>query len=162
MTMLLVLAVLLPWSIWRQMHAHEITRESLLKLPLIFAAVGVLATGTRDLPGDAAAVAYVLGSLVLSIAFGVWRGWRISIWRDADGRPISRGNRTTITLWVALIASKIALGTVASITGIFPGDHAGEIFLFLAFSFAAQNLIVARRTRITEAGPVPQAAAAAS
>ena len=33
MTLLLVLLVLLPWSIWRQMHAHEITGEGLSSCP---------------------------------------------------------------------------------------------------------------------------------
>jgi hypothetical protein len=158
MTLLLVLLVLLPWSIWRQMHAHAITRESLIKLPLIFAAVGVAGLGTRDIPTDAAAVGYLALSLALSLFFGVWRGNRISIWRDKAGDWISQGNRLTLTLWVALLATKFGLGTIASITDWFPGEHAGEVFLFLAFSFLAQNLVVARRTlwtgpRMTEAVP---------
>jgi hypothetical protein len=157
MTLLLVLLFLLPWSIWRQMHAHEITREGLVKLPLIFAAVGVLGVGTRDLPTDTTAAAYLGFSIALSVAMGVWRGRKISIWREADGRPMSRGNRATIALWVALIATKFALGAIASITGIFPAEHAGEVFLFLAFSFVAQNIVVARRARLGAgyAAPIP-------
>jgi hypothetical protein len=39
------------------------------------------------------------------------------------------------------------MGTVAGITGWFPVDtEAGEVFLFLGLSFAAQNAIVAHRT----------------
>ena len=146
MTLFLVLLFLLPWSIWRQMHAHEITREGLIKLPLIFAIVGVVGFSTRDIPTDGAAVAYIAFSLALSVAFGVWRGNKISIWRDAEGRQMSIGNRTTITLWVALLATKFGLGAVASVTKWFPAEHAGEVFLFLAVSFVAQNLIVARRS----------------
>jgi hypothetical protein len=146
MTLLLVLLVLLPWSIWRQMHAHEITVGGLVKLPLIFAAVGVLGLGTRELPTDRNAIAYLAFSVALSLAFGVWRGARVSVWRDASGMLMSQGNRTTITLWVALLSSKFALGVVASITHWFPAEHAGEVFLFLAFSFVAQNLVVARRS----------------
>ena len=55
MTLMLVLLVLLPWSIWRQMHEHEVTREGLFKLPLIFAAIGVFGFGTGAIPTDAAA-----------------------------------------------------------------------------------------------------------
>ena len=145
MTLLLVLLVLLPWSIWRQMHAHQVTREGLIKLPLIFAAIGVLGFGTGAIPTDGAAIAYLAFSLLLSMAMGVWRGYEISLWRDEEGNPISKGNRTTIALWVALIGTKVALGTIASITGWFPAEHAGEVFIFLAFSFVAQNLVVARR-----------------
>jgi hypothetical protein len=146
MTLLLVLLVLLPWSIWRQMHAHEITGEALIKLPVIFAAIGLVGAGTRDIPTDGAALGYVLFCLALSLAFGVWRGARISIWTDEAGRWISQGNRTTIALWGALVGTKVALGTIASITGVFPAEHAGDVFLFLAFSFVAQNLVVANRS----------------
>jgi hypothetical protein len=151
MTLILVLLVLLPWSIWRQMHAHAVTRESLIKLPLIFAAIGVFGFGTGAIPTDGAAVAYLAFSAVLSVGMGVWRGAALSLWRDEDGTPISIGNRTTLALWIALLGTKFALGTIASITGWFPAEHAGEIFLFLALSFVAQNIVVARRAGLSGA-----------
>ena len=40
---------------------------------------------------------------------------------------MSQGNRTTI----ALIGTKVAIGTIAAITGWFPSEHPGEVFLFL-------------------------------
>jgi hypothetical protein len=145
MTLLLVLLILLPWSIWRQMHAHEITGSGLVKLPVIFAAIGLLGFGTGTIPTDTTAVAYIACCLVLSVGFGVWRGARIDVWRDA-GRWMSQGNRTTIALWAALIGTKVALGTVASISGWFPVEHAGDVFTYLAISFVAQNLVVAHRS----------------
>jgi hypothetical protein len=157
MTLLLVLLVLLPWSIWRQMHAHEITGAGLVKLPIIFAAIGVLGFGTDAIPTDAAALAYVAFCLVLAVGFGLWRGARTDVWQDA-GRWMSQGNRTTLTLWGALIGFKVALGTVASITGWFPAEHAGDVFLFLAISFVAQNIVVAQRSLWT-AGRAAEVAA---
>ena len=77
MTLMLVLLVLLPWSIWRQMHEHEVTREGLFKLPIIFAAIGVFGFGTGAIPTDAAALGYLAFSLALSIGFGIWRGVEI-------------------------------------------------------------------------------------
>jgi hypothetical protein len=59
---------------------------------------------------------------------------------------MSQGNRATIGLWVALIGVKVALGTVASITGLFPAEHAGDVFIYLAVSFVAQNVVVAQRS----------------
>ena len=59
MTLFIVLAVLLPWSLWRQMHAHAVTREGLIKLPLIFAAIGAFSLTRQDVPSDAAAAAYI-------------------------------------------------------------------------------------------------------
>ena len=153
MTLMLVLLVLLPWSIWRQMHEHEVTREGLVKLPLIFAAIGVLGFGTGAIPTDAAALGYIAFSLSLSVFFGVWRGVKLSVWRNADGNPMSIGNRTTITLWGVLIGSKFALGAIASITGWFPAESVGEVFIFLALSFVAQNLVVARRAGLWGGAP---------
>jgi hypothetical protein len=146
MTLFLVLALLLPWSIWRQMHAHAVTRSGLLKLPLVFAAIGVLSVGGGDRPSGTGTLVYLGVSALVSAALGAWRGSAISIWRDQAGAWISQGNRLTISLWVALIAIKFALGTVASVTGDLPAESTGEVFLFLGLSFAVQNVVVARRT----------------
>ena len=146
MTLFLVLAVLLPWSLWRQMHEHRITRSGLIKLPVIFAAIGALSLTRQDVPADAAAALYVLCSLGLSVGLGLWRGAVIPVWQAADGSWMSKGNALTITLWVALVGAKFAMGTVADLTGWFPATGAGEVFLFLGISFAVQNLIVAQRT----------------
>ena len=146
MTLFIVLAVLLPWSLWRQMHAHAISREGLVKLPFIFAAIGAFSLTQQDVPSDAAAVAYVATSLGLSVALGIWRGAVIPTWLTADGTWMSKGNRLTISLWILLIGAKFATGAVAGITGWFPASSSGEVFLFLGISFAAQNLVVASRT----------------
>ena len=146
MILFVVLAVLLPWSVWRQMHVHAVPRESLVKLPSIFAGVGVLAQiGTRIPDGHAAILALAI-SVAASVLFGVWRGVAIPVWRDGDGSWLSQGNRLTITLWVGLIAFKFLLGTVGNVTGWFPVETVGEVFLTLGISFAVQNLFVARRS----------------
>jgi hypothetical protein len=145
MTALLILLVLVPWSIARQMRARPVTPAGLVKLPAISAAVGILGFGTGAIPGDGPAVAYLGASLALSVGLGLWRGAVIPMWRGPDGATLVQGNRVTLALWVALIATKVALGTAASISGVFPGQHAGEIFVFIAISFAAQNLVVAGR-----------------
>jgi hypothetical protein len=146
MILFLVLAVLLPWSLYRQMQVNGITRESLIKLPLIFAGVGVLSQIGSPLPHNRAALAALTISVIASVALGVWRGLEIPAWRTADGGWACQGNRTTITLWVALIAFKFVLGAVGSQTGWFPEETVGEIFMTLGLSFAVQNLVVARRT----------------
>jgi hypothetical protein len=145
MTVLLILLVVVPWSISRQMRVHEVTARGLVKLPLIFAAVGVLGFGTGAVPDTAHALAYLAVSAAVSVALGLARGALIPMWTDGDGRLVSQGNRTTLTLWILLIVTKVAMGTVASVTGWFPGEHPGEIFLFIALSFVAQNVVVARR-----------------
>jgi hypothetical protein len=154
MSVLLVLLVLVPWSIYRQMQVNPITQSGLVKLPLIFAAIGILGFGLGAIPTDGPALTYLAASVALSVALGIWRGAIIPIWTDAQGQTVTQGNRATLSLWILLLATKIVMGTVASITGWFPGEHAGEIFVFIALSFAAQNLVVAKRTQGRLAPPV--------
>jgi hypothetical protein len=154
----IVLAVILPWSIWRQVHDHSVTRQSLVKLPLLFIGIGVIAQlGTPLATGHAASIALVISAAV-SIILGVWRGAAVPVWRAGDGSWMSQGNRTTIALWVALIFFKFALGTFGSVTGMFPVETVGEVFVTLGLSFAIQNLIVARRSIAEMPQPHPTTA----
>lgn len=146
MVLFVVLAVLLPWSIWRQMHVHTVSRASLIKLPLLFAGIGVLVQSGSLIQGGQAALVALMISVAASVVLGLWRGAVIPVWRAEDGSWVSQGNRLTITLWVVLIAFKFALGTVGSVTGWFPVETVGDVFATLGLSFAVQNLVVARRS----------------
>jgi hypothetical protein len=146
MTVLAILLLVLPWSIWRQMHARPVTAEGLIKLPLIFAAVAAVIALTSKVPDVTPEVmAYDAACAILAIGFGVWRGQRVSIWHEGD-TPMQRGNRATLLTWVLLIALKVGLGTLAAVTGWIPAEGAGAVLGFLALTFAIQNLVVARRT----------------
>jgi hypothetical protein len=146
MVLFLVLAVLLPWSISRQMRVHTISHGSLIKLPVLFAGIGLLVqSGSLVAGGRGAAVALTI-SVAISVILGVWRGAVVPIWRAPDGSWQSKGNRQTIILWTVLIACKFLLGTVGSITGWFPEETVGMVFVTLGLSFAIQNLVVARRS----------------
>lgn len=147
MSALLILLVLLPLSIYRQMRANEVSYAALIRLPLIYAAIGLLGFGTKLLDVAASAAPYIALSAVLSIGFGIWRGVQVRVWRDGAGTYFVQGTRLTLALWAGLILGKIAINTVGAITGALPSSpHPGEIFAFIAASFVAQNLIVARRT----------------
>jgi hypothetical protein len=146
MTVLAILLIVLPWSIWRQMHARPVTAEGLVKLPLTFAGIAAiiaLTSPTREI--TPAFMAYDAACAVLAIGFGAWRGQRVSIWLEGE-TPMQRGNRATLMTWALLIALKVALGTIAAITGWIPAEGAGSILAFLALTFAIQSLVVARRT----------------
>jgi hypothetical protein len=146
MLLFIVLAALLPWSIWRQMHPHTVTRQSLMKLPILFAGIGVLVQTGSALPDGRATALALMVSVAASVLLGVWRGAVIPVWRGENGDWMSQGNRTTLALWVLLIAFKFALGTVGSVTGLFGVESICEIFMTLGLSFAVQNVVVARRS----------------
>src|SRR5687767_12727434 len=136
---MLVLLVVIPWSIYRQMQKSEITGQGLIKLPLIFAAVGVLGFG-HWLPGNGGSWAVLAIGVVLSAAFGVWRAVKMPIWREG-GAWYHQGNRLTLTLWVALISVKIVVDVIAGFAGIGEPVRPGEVFFTIAISLAVQSLI---------------------
>jgi hypothetical protein len=146
MSALLILLILLPVSIYRQMRAREVSPIALVRLPLVYAAIGLVAFGTGHLDVSGGAGPYIALSAVLSIGFGVWRGAQVRVWKEADGSYFTQGTRLTLMLWAGLIVGKIAINVVGAAAGALPSTHAGEIFLFIAASFLAQNVIVARRT----------------
>ena len=146
MILFVVLAVLLPWSLYRQMQEHTVSRSSLIKLPLVFVGIGLLVQSGPLVPGGSGAALALTISVVASVLFGIWRGVAIPAWTAPDGSWMSKGNRLTITLWIALIAFKFLLGAVGSITGWFPVETISEIFITLGLSFAVQNYVVARRS----------------
>jgi hypothetical protein len=146
MTALLILLTILPWSIWRQMHARPVTVNGLVRLPLLFAvAAAVFGLSGHVRTITSTEIIYNAACAVLAIAFGVWRGAHVSIWHE-DDTAMQRGNRTTLTLWIAMIALKIALGTAAAVTGWIPAEGASAVLGFFALTMAIQNLAVARRT----------------
>ncbi len=154
MTALLILLIVVPWSIWRQMHARPVTVKGLVKLPLIFAAAAAVFGLTEHAhPVTEAVVIYNAACAVLAIAFGAWRGAHLSIWYEGD-TAIQRGNHTTLTLWIAMIAIKIALGVVAAVTGWIPAEGAAAVLGFFALTMAIQNLAVARRTLWAPRAPI--------
>ena len=126
MTVVAILLIVLPWSIWRQMHARPVTVEGLVTLPLIFAAAAAVTTLTSTLHQvTTAEVVYNAACAVLAIGFGAWRGQRVSLWQEGE-TTMQRGNRATLTTWVVLIALKIATRHRCRGHGLDPGRGRGR------------------------------------
>ncbi len=51
--------------------------------------------------------------VILSFVVGILRGRLTRVWVEADRRVLRQGTRVTIALFVGLIATKFALGTLA-------------------------------------------------
>ena len=136
------------------MHTRPVTVEGLVKLPLIFAAAAAVFGLTEHTHSvTSAVVIYNAASALLAIAFGAWRGAHISITYEGE-TALQRGNCTTLRLWIAMIVLKIALGTVAAVTGWIPAEGAAAVLGFFALTMAIQNLAVARRTLWAPRAPI--------
>ena len=142
---LLIFLIVLPLAIWRQMSPHRVTVQRLALLPSVFLVLGVAGTVTGEMPTDAEAIAYLVVSAAIGIGFGAWRGVVIPVWRDGEDW-FEQGNRSTLVLWGVMLGLKFGIAAIVSAADIYPGEHPGELYIFIAISFAVQELIVARRS----------------
>lgn len=146
------------YAIYTQTKVSEITGGGArFKMAVIYAIVG-LAVGGFDLPSGVWGWAMLVFGLALSAVVGLARGYRTNIWNDADGRIFRQGNATTITLFIALVASKFALGTLAYFMAIDDGAGFGEIMVMIAIMIAVQAQIMWNRAQTLSAGTADTAA----
>lgn len=134
------------WAIYKQTVIAEVNGRSRFKMAIIYAAAGV-AVGGFDLPSGLAGWAMIVTGLALSLVVGLFRGRLTRVWTDADGRIWRRGTAVTVGLFVALIATKFALGALASVRGIDDGAGFGEVLVMIAIMIAVQAEIIWRRVQ---------------
>jgi hypothetical protein len=137
---------LVAYAIYKQTQKHEIVRHGRYKLAITYAIVA-LCIGGFSRPDGLAEWSILVGSLALSVVFGIARGRRSNVWRDPDGRVYSQGTVLTITLFLILVAAKFAIGTVCYLTGVSDDGGFGEVMLMIAVMVAFQAELVWRRAR---------------
>ncbi len=148
-TMILILVALTIYAIFRQTQKHEVIGATRFKMAIIYAIIGVCVGGFSR-PNTVAEYAILAASLGLSIVIGLARGRGSKLWKAADGRVYSQGTVFTISLFIALIVFKFALGTVAYLTGISDDGGFGEIMLMIAVMIAFQAQLVWHRAQPLE------------
>jgi hypothetical protein len=142
---LIVILALTGYAIFQQTRKHEITGKARFKLALIYGIVGV-AIGV-NVAHSVGAVALLAVSLLASLLIGYVRGTRSRMWRETDGRVFSQGTVFTVSLFLALIAFKFALGTVAYFAHVSYGTSMGEILLMIGLMVGVQAEISWRRAQ---------------
>jgi hypothetical protein len=151
----LLIAAAVVWILIRQVRLAPVKIRLLVLAPMLLAYFGL-----RSLPAslakDAADLALLALSVVVSAGLGVWRGRTIAVWRDA-GVWWRRGSRLTVALWGALFAARGVLYAVALATGHPEASGTGALLLGLAVGFAAQNAVIGLRMTTPVAVPLPAA-----
>ncbi|MTD17148.1 DUF1453 domain-containing protein [Nakamurella sp. YIM 132087] len=143
---LIALLALTGWAIYKQTVITEVTASGRFKMAIIYAAVG-LAVGGFALPHTPAATALLLGGFALSAVIGLARGHYTKIWITEDGKTMRKGAALTIALFLALVATKFALGTLAYFLHINDGAGFGENLFMIAIMIAVQAQIVWSRAQ---------------
>jgi hypothetical protein len=160
-TDLIITLALTGYAVYQQTRQHEVVAKSRFKLALIYGIVGIV-LGVQA--GHTAAAAGLLAiSLLASLAVGFVRGRRTRMWTDDQGRVFSQGTAFTVNLFLALVAFKFAVGTVAYFGHVAYAGSLGEVLLMIALMVGVQAEIIHRRAlRLTgptsESGPALVAA----
>jgi membrane associated rhomboid family serine protease len=142
---LLAILALVGYAIYRQTRKHELVGRSRFKLAIIYAAVGV-AVGGITAPHGRLAVTLLAVSIALSLVVGFVRGRYTRIWREGD-TLFAQGTTFTVTLFLMLVASKFALGTVAYFAHVSADGGFGEVMVMIAVMVAVQAEYVWRRAQ---------------
>jgi hypothetical protein len=144
----LLLAAVAVFFIARQFVASPVRERALVALPLIAGLIGVQAL-VKAPPQSLAAAALIIVNLGLAAVLGVARGATLKVWRARSGTWMFRGGTLTLLLWLAAIGIRIAGALV------FPAAMSfGELPLFLAVTFGAQNLLLWLRMKGGEGGAI--------
>jgi hypothetical protein len=110
-----IAAALLVLTVYRQMRTQPIQPRPLIVPPAILVVFGFYTI--QGHPPNSAAAGVALGSsAITALAFGVARGVTTTIWLDHGG-AMRKGTTTTLMLWIAAIAVRIAIGLVARHAG---------------------------------------------
>ncbi|MGI9822803.1 hypothetical protein [Agromyces sp. Marseille-Q5079] len=146
---LILLLVMVVYAVFRQTRAGVAGGPRRFRLAFIYAGLGLasLLVGGWD-PPEGIGWAFLIGGVVLSVVVGVLRGRHTRVWIAADGTRMRRGTWLTVTLFVTVIAVKVALGAIAGLAGIADGASFAEVLLIVAIMIAVQAEIVHRRALV--------------
>lgn len=145
---IIAILALSAWAIYKQTVVAEVsTTPARFKMAGIYAAVG-LAIGGFNQPSGAAGWTMIVVGLSLSFVVGVLRGRFTKVWA-ADGKIWRQGTALTVGLFVALIAVKFGLGTLAYFWHVNDGAGFGEVLVMIAIMLAVQSELVYRRALIS-------------
>jgi len=142
---LLMILALTGCAVYQQTRRHEVVGRTRFKLAIIYLIIG-LVSGGFNLPPNALSVLFLVISLALSLVVGVVRGRFTRVWNEA-GHVYSQGTRLTVGLFLALVASKFVLGTIAYFADVSDDGGVGEVLLMIGLMVAVQAELIWRRAQ---------------
>lgn len=126
-------------------QGRPLVARRLLVLPVVLVAVGF-----SDLTSHLTAtdIAFLAASIAVSVILGAARGATVVLYPNR-GELWQRYSRSTVALWIALIAVKLALVGGAGAVGASAGGGSNSLLVSLGASLLAEAAIVAPRALST-------------
>jgi hypothetical protein len=137
------------YVLWSRTQGRPLRLTRMLALPAVLTVIGLTdLTGSGDARFGPKDVAFLLISVAISAVLGAARGRTIELY-PVGGQLWRRYRRSTVGLWIVLIASKLLLAGVASAAGASAGGGTNTLFLSLGVSLLAEAAIVRSRALST-------------
>lgn len=142
---LVLIAVLCGYAVYRQSQRHEVIGSSRFKLAIIYGIVG-LVVGGFYLPETTLEWVFLAASVAASVVVGVVRARFTHVWVDG-GQVYSQGTVVSISLFLALVLAKFALGTLAYFLDVSDDGGFGEVLILISIMVGIQAELVWRRAQ---------------
>ncbi|WP_067172326.1 hypothetical protein [Microtetraspora niveoalba] len=142
--------------VYRQMMTRRTERRGILVLGGLMMLAGLAGGGVVDTGHVALGTLTLVLELACAVAFGFLRAATVRVWRDETGVTWSRGTGWTAAVWLASLASRIALLGGGYALGL--ASAPTSVLLFVGLTIAVQSVLVTRRARALPGVAVRQAA----
>jgi hypothetical protein len=144
LTVLVVVAVV-GYVLWSRIQGQPLKAKRLVVLPLLLTVIGIVdLTGASAPHLTATDIAFLVASVAISAFLGAVRGATIELYPEA-GELWQRYRRSTVGLWIVLIASKLVVMAIAHGAGASAGAGTDSLLLSLGVSLLGESAIVAPR-----------------
>jgi hypothetical protein len=143
-TILLVIAAV-GYVLWSRMQGRPVKIRRLILLPVVLVVLGI-----TDLTGSSAPhltpkdITFLVIGVAISALLGAARGATIEVYTN-QGEIWQRYRKSTVGLWLALIAAKVALLAIAGSAGASAGGGTNSLLLSLGISLLAEAAIIGPR-----------------
>ncbi|RSN40060.1 DUF1453 domain-containing protein [Amycolatopsis sp. WAC 04197] len=125
----------------RRLAGDVAEAKRMLLLPAILAVIGL--SEVDESVQSATAVAFLMGTLAVSVLFGVLRGASIRIYQQ-DGVAHMRYTWLTIALWILNVAAKVGANLLLGlITGVASGGN--SVMLTIGVGMLVEGVVVLAR-----------------
>jgi hypothetical protein len=148
LTIVLIVAAV-GYVLWSRMQGRPLKLRRMLVLPVVLMVLGI-----TDLTGSSAPhltpkdIAFLVVGVAIAAGLGAARGATIELYPQ-QGELWQRYRRTTVGLWIVLIAIRLTLIVIASAVGASAGGGTNTLLLTLGVSLLAEAAIVGPRARST-------------
>jgi len=138
----ILIIALLAYTLIRRSAGQPAQGRKLLVAPIVFIVIGLFVLSHNWSP---LGLAVVIVSTLVSIAFGIARGFTIRLY-EKDGIVWMKYTKVTIALWIANIVIKLAgAAIVASINPAAGSQESSGLFLRLGLGVLMEGIVVASR-----------------